>query len=125
MATIKLDAVAETVMKDLEEYTAKEVPKTIQETVKEAAPQYAKWLQGASRSAVGGSGKYAKGWKADVQVERLGASATLYNTMPGLPHLLEFGHANRGGGRTPGHPHIKDTEDRINEDFMKRLEGAL
>ena len=30
----------------------------------------------------------------------------IYSTKPGLPHLLEKGHAKIGGGRTRAYPHI-------------------
>ena len=38
-----------------------------------------------------------------------------------LAHLLEFGHAKRGGGRTKAQPHIKPAE----ESAVKELENTI
>lgn len=35
-----------------------------------------------------------------------GTEGHIYSTKPGLPHLLEKGHAKIGGGRTVAKPHI-------------------
>ena len=56
----------------------------------------------------------------------MGAKATLYNAkVPGLPHLLEHGHAKRGGGRVSGRVHIAPVEEELEKAFTQELERAL
>lgn len=70
--------------------------------------------------------KYAKGWRSDIEEQRLAVHATIYNgATPGLPHLLENGHANRGGGRTPGRTHIAPVEEQLIQEFEHRVEIAI
>ena len=71
--------------------------------------------------------KYSKGWKVKVEYEdnnniRLRTyNATNYQ----LTHLLEYGHAKRGGGRVEGKPHIAPNEDKAKRDLVERIERAI
>lgn len=42
-----------------------------------------------------------------------------------LSHLLEKGHANRDGGRTPGTHFIQNASDPILEDYLKAVEEVI
>lgn len=71
-------------------------------------------------------GRYGTGWTSQIETGRFSAQGTIYNyKYPGLPHLLEYGHANRNGGRTPGHVHIAPVEEKINADFERKIENEI
>lgn len=71
-------------------------------------------------------GRYGSGWTVKDADGRLDARSYIYNSKyPGLPHLLEYGHANRGGGRTEGRPHIGPVEDQLEPLILNGLEKKL
>ena len=73
-----------------------------------------------------GTGDYAKGWRLTVENKRLTSDAIIHNKkLPGLPHLLEHGHANRDGGRTEGKVHIAPVEKILVEEFERKLINAV
>lgn len=82
-------------------------------------------LRQESRATFKGSGRYASGWKSYFTENRLSSSAIIYNEHPGLPHLLEHGHAKRGGGRVAGREHIATVENQLIEQFTREVENAL
>lgn len=114
---------AAAVAKILDQYKDGIIADTKQLT-KKFAQQGAKELKSAS-GIFGGTGAYAKGWKTKVETNRFGASAVIYNEKPGLPHLLENGHAKRGGGRVPGRTHIAPVEEKLVKEFTKAVENAI
>lgn len=124
MGRASADRFAADVQKILSEY-AGSVKENLDEVTKAVAKKGAQAVRRAAAGAVGGSGKYARGWTSKVEVGRLGVSGVIYNKTPGLPHLLEYGHANRGGGRTPGRPHIASAEEQIVREFEEEVKSKL
>lgn len=104
-----------------------DVARSMEDAVKKVTRAGATALRAESRQKFPrGTGAYAKGWKSRLDTKKRTAQGTIYNAdLPGLPHLLEHGHANRNGGRTPGRVHIKPVEEQIIEDFTKEVERAL
>ena len=74
-----------------------------------------------------GSGAYAKSWTSKVEYEdNLIKRVRVYNSKHyQLTHLLEYGHAKRGGGRVEGIPHIKPNEEKAIEELERRIEEAI
>lgn len=116
---------SEAVREILQDYQ-EETEKTLEEVTKDVAKAGVKALKSAS-SVFGGTGKYRKGWTA--QKETVARYATLWviwnKSLPGFPHLLEYGHAKRNGGRVPGRTHIAPVADDLVETYTKELEGKL
>lgn len=108
----------------LEEY-GDEVAENLDEITKEVGKKGAKALRSSSKGSFGGSGKYARGWTYEVEESRLGTTVTLYNRTPGLPHLLENGHAKRGGGRVAGRSHIAPVEAKLIESYEKEVASKI
>lgn len=122
---VPLDRLAESIGKILEEY-GEDTVKDVDAAVRKAAQAGARTLRAESKAKFGGKGKYASGWTAKIEKERLGTTGIIHNARtPGLPHLLEHGHANRGGGRTPGRTHIAPVEDKLVRDFESVLRKKL
>ena len=73
------------------------------------------------------SGRYKKGWATKKTTDASGQiSVTVYNRVrPGLTHLLEKGHAKRGGGRVSGIPHIAPAEEHAVSELEARIRREL
>lgn len=111
--------------KILQEY-GDEVVENMTDVIKDAAKTGAKKLKADAQNTFGGSGRYAKGWTSQVETGRLSAQGVIYNKdLPGLPHLLEHGHAKRGGGRVEGTVHIAPIEDEIEKTVISQLRRTL
>lgn len=124
MARIPIDRLTAEVEKILEEY-GENVQQNINDIVKKMPQKGAQTLRGQS-GMFGGTGKYAKGWTSKAETGRLSAQGTIYNqALPGLPHLLENGHANRNGGRTAGRVHIAPVEDALVKEFESKVKSKL
>jgi len=120
-----IDRLTLEVGKILEEY-GDNVQENINEIVSQMSKQGAKAVKSEARGTFGGSGKYASGWTSQVETGRVSAQGTIYNKdVPGLPHLLEHGHANRNGGRTAGRIHIAKVEEQLVKDFESKVISKL
>lgn len=101
------------------------VTEDMKAAIKKVAKEGAKEVAN-NASVFGGTGKYKKGWKSKFENGRVTAQGIIYNAnVPGLPHLLEHGHAKRGGGRVGGTVHIAPVADSLEEKLINELEGSL
>lgn len=123
MKKTPLDRLQSDIDKILADY-AEDMTKTVDDLTSEFGKKGVKSLRSSSRSLFKGT-KYSKGWSVEFEKNRYGAKAIIHNKLPGLPHLLENGHALRNGGRTQGRPHIKPVEDELVRGFRKAVEHDL
>ena len=80
------------------------------------------------RSAAKGYGwkKYQSSWTSKKTISRRGfTEVTIYSKTPGLPHLLEKGHAMRNGGRTRAYPHIAEAASAAEKELTEKAEQAV
>lgn len=121
--TIKIDQLADTVMKGLMEYKdlaledmktdVEKAAKTVKSQIETTAPKR--------------TGKYAKSWAAKKTKE---TSDSIQYTVHSknryqLAHLLENGHAKRGGGRVRAISHIAPAETAGEEQLIRDIERDL
>ena len=120
-----IDNLAKTIMEGLQEYAD-----VASEDVKTAVRKAGKNVKTEiSANAPKRTGAYAKSWVVKTEKETAHSlevvvhSKNRYQTA----HLLEHGHAKRGGGRVAGIPHIAPAEEKavkqLEEDIMKKLGG--
>lgn len=126
MAKVTIDSLGTEIQRILQEYEA-DVENIAEDALKEVGKAGLSALKSSARSTFGGKGEYASGWKLKEEKSGLGGyKITLHNAkVPGLPHLLEYGHAKVGGGRVPGREHIAPVEQEMIDSIQSMLEEKL
>ena len=122
-SSVRIDQMASEIMKGLTEYAdlatdemksaVRKAGITVRDEIKANAPK--------------NTGKYASSWAAKTTME---SSHVLQITVHSpkkymLAHLLEHGHAKRGGGRVAGKPHIAPAEEAGIRQLEADIERAL
>ena len=124
MATkVSIDQMASVIMDGLKEY-ADLATDDLKAAVKKTGNEVRKQIQSTAPKA---SGKYSKSWSVKTTKESSnGMEVTVYSrNRYQLAHLLEFGHAKRGGGRVAARPHIAAAEQAGIESFEQAMERSL
>ena len=124
MATkVSIDQMASVIMDGLKEY-ADLATDDLKAAVKKTGNEVRKQIQSTAPKA---SGKYSKSWSVKTTKESSnGMEVTVYSrNRYQLAHLLEFGHAKRGGGRVAARPHIAAAEQAGIASFEQAIERSL
>ena len=120
---VSIDGLADAIMAGLQEY-ADMATDEMKAAVKKAAKTVKKDIQAGAPVK---SGAYSKSWAtktmkdSSVALEVVVHSKNRYQ----LAHLLEKGHAKRGGGRVGGRAHIAPAEQHGMEQLEQDIERAL
>lgn len=122
---VPIGSLADTIMDTLEEYAG-----IVAEDVKQAVKDAGDVVKDDIRShAPKDTGDYAKSWAVKKMKETSSSLTVVVHSgnRYQLAHLLEFGHAKRGGGRVAAQPHIASAEQKgmeyLEEEIRKALEG--
>lgn len=120
---VTIDQMASVIMEGLQDY-ADLATDDLKAAVKKAGTTVRKQIQATAPSD---TGKYAKSWSVKKTKE---TSNSLELTVHSknryqLAHLLEHGHAKRGGGRVAARPHIAQAEENAIETLETEIARAL
>lgn len=104
-----------------------ELKEEVTQAIKTSADTTTKLLRTVADQLHHRTGDYAKGWTVTkVETSWNGIKATVYNkTKPWLAHLLNNGHAKRGGGRVNGDGHIDNVTEFAQENLFKEVERMI
>ena len=121
--TVRIGELADAVMETLEEY-ADLAAEDVKQAVRNAGETVRKEIRA---NAPKDTGDYAKSW-AVKKTKETSSSLTLTvhsKNRYQLAHLLEYGHAKRGGGRVAARSHIVDAEKAGIEQLEREIERSL
>lgn len=123
---VTIDGLADAIMKGLEEYAGL-ATSDVKTAVRKAGTSVKNDIKA---NAPKNTGDYSKSWTAKTTKETAHSlELTVYSPKRyQLAHLLEFGHAKRGGGRTRAQAHIAPAEEKavkeLESDIRKALGGS-
>ena len=120
---VKINALADAIKDTLKEYAEVSVEK-VKDAVKEAGKTVKEEI---GRTAPRDTGDYSRSWTVKNVKETSSSLEVSVHSKSHyqLAHLLEFGHAQRNGGRVNGKVHIASAETKGIEQFEKDIEKAL
>ena len=121
--TVSIDEMDSAIMEELEKYAGL-ASDDLKAAVKETAASVRKDIQAG---APVDTGKYKKSWSVknvhedSESIDLVVHSRNRYQ----IAHLLEHGHAKRGGGRVAAKPHIAAAEQHKKEKLVTTIEQKL
>lgn len=120
---IAVDELAEAVMEELDEFaelTSEEMKGAVRKTAHDVASDI-------RDTAPRRTGAYARSWTATKERESAEELSMVVHSRDRyqLAHLLEFGHAKRGGGRVRAYPHIAPARERGEAELEEELERRM
>lgn len=123
MANIKIDQLADEITKGLKEY-ADLATDDMKKSVRKAGNAVRKEI---AQTAPKDTGTYAKSWSVKKTKETSNSLVVTVHSRNRyqLAHLLEHGHAKRGGGRVAARPHIAKAEENAIDVLESEIERAL
>ncbi len=122
--TIKVDQLADEVMKGLTEY-ADLATEDLKKAVQDAGDTVKNQIRDTAPRK---TGAYAKSWAVKKTNETADSLTMVIHSKNRyqLAHLLEYGHAKRNGGRVAARPHIAAAEEtgikKLEDDIKRALE---
>lgn len=125
---VTLENFGSEIAKILDDY-GDEVSQNLDAITKKVGQKGAQLLRNESKSTFPDSQHYANKWTYKAETGRLYTTVTIYSKMPGLPHLLEYGHAIVSGGRQVGQasafPHIAPVEEKLIKEYEQEVKSKL
>lgn len=120
---VSVDEMADAIMEELTKYSDL-ASDELKAAVKSTAQSVRKDMPASAPSR---TGKYKKSWSVKTMKETSESIDLVVHSRNRyqLAHLLEHGHAKRGGGRTQARPHIAPAEQAGNEKLVKTIEQKL
>ncbi|MBE7725869.1 MAG: HK97 gp10 family phage protein [Enterocloster citroniae] len=114
---------ASAVMDGLKEY-ANLATDDMKKAVRKAGTSVKKEIQ---QNAPADTGAYAKSWAVKKEQETSDSIQLIVHSKNRyqLAHLLEHGHAKRGGGRVAGKAHIAPAEEKAVRQLEEEIERSL
>lgn len=124
MAKINVDQLADEIAKGLKEYS-QNIVEMVNAKSEKIGKEAVKRLQSVRFKQNTG---YSKSWAMKTEPEVGQPNKRIIHVKKPfyrLTHLLEYGHAKRGGGRVEAIPHIRPVEEQVIEEFTKEVEEAI
>lgn len=120
---IRPDQLTSAIMEGLKEY-ANLATDDMKKAVKKAGTSVRKEIQ---QNAPADTGAYAKSWAVKTEKETSDSLQLIVHSKNRyqLAHLLEHGHAKRGGGRVAGKAHIAPAEEKAVRQLEEEIERSL
>lgn len=120
---VSVDQMADAITQSMSEY-AELSNETIKKSVTEGGQFVKKDIQGGAPVK---TGRYKKSWTVQKVKENANTLVVAVHSRDRyqIAHLLEHGHAKRGGGRVVAIPHIAPAEQRGAEEMVSKIERGL
>lgn len=122
MANVTIDNLADAITQAVREYT-EDVTAAVEKEVEATAD---KVLADVKQAAPKRTGEYAKTFvKTDKSLPGKRRYVIWNKKHYRRVHLLEFGHAKRGGGRVSGKPHLRPAHDKYAKEMVENIKDII
>ena len=120
---VSIDEMSDAIMDELEKYKDLAAD-DLKDAVKETAKTVRKEIQA---NAPVDTGKYKKSWSVKNMHEDAESIVLVVHSRNRyqIAHLLEHGHAKRGGGRVAARPHIAAAEEKGEKQLVETIKQKL